>query len=80
MLFTFFVAVANGQRGIESYLGQLPFRTLEGHGGIPRLNEIGDCPKYSAFDRSERQLGGAIEHVPQDRQAGNFSNAGFSDG
>ena len=25
----------------------------EGHGGIPRVNEIGDCPKEYAFDHSQ---------------------------
>ena len=29
------------------------FRAPEGHGGIPRLNEIGDCPKEFAFDHSQ---------------------------
>ena len=37
------------------------FRAPEGHGGIPRLNEIGDCPKELAFDhRQEASKGQSI--------------------
>ena len=37
------------------------FRVPEGHGGIPRLTEIGDCPKELAFDhRQEASKGQSI--------------------
>jgi hypothetical protein len=42
-----------GKCGLEDYLGQLPTPAPGEHGGIPRLHEIGDCPKELAFDHSQ---------------------------
>jgi hypothetical protein len=61
-----------GERAVENYLGQLPTPPPGEHGGIPRLREIGDCPKELAFDHSQAAGEGATKQIPEGSPSGKF--------
>jgi hypothetical protein len=63
------------------YLGQLPTPSpTRGTAAFLVLNEIGYCPKESAFDRSKEAWQGAIQPIRSetDRRMGKISIAGIT--